>query len=198
MARACGEAVALSWRADREAAASLIADELDEIAVLAEPSAAGAALVGALRQIAGGSRGSHRRALLVDPDPDDFIYSYQFGRAVERRAAERGLRLDRIEIHTGRHLDLAAEIGRPAAAPLADGLEFLVDSERDPFAEVLQRLDARVTIRRNCPAALLRPLRGRFFAARALIWIATARRAARERARRGFDPRRLGGPRIRA
>src|SRR5262249_42742132 len=90
LARACGNAAALPWRTDRAAAARAIADDLGDLAVLAEPTAAGAPLVAAIRKLASGVSGNRRRALVVNVDADDFVYSFQFGRSVERRCVERG------------------------------------------------------------------------------------------------------------
>src|SRR5438132_8808990 len=67
LARACGNAAALPWRADRSRAAHDLALDLDDIRAVAEPTAIGAALLDALRAVAGDPAG--RRALLVNVDP---------------------------------------------------------------------------------------------------------------------------------
>jgi hypothetical protein len=144
LARTCGNAVALPRRADGAAAASAILADLDDLAVLAQPTASGASLVEALHTITGARGSERRRALLVNVDADDFVYSFQFGQSVERRCVERGLRVDRIGIDGTTGRDLAAELGQPVPPPIADGVEFLVTSDNDPvLASALRRLSTR-------------------------------------------------------
>jgi glycosyl transferase family 1 len=144
VARACASAVALPWRGDRAAAAVDLADDLDELAVLAAPTPAGAALVAAIEARVEAAPHPRRRVLLVNIDADDFVYSFQFGRSVERRCRERRLRVDRLVVGPGVGLDLAAELGRPVPAPVADGIEFRVASEQDSSVPVaLRRLSSR-------------------------------------------------------
>src|SRR5262245_31438374 len=58
LARACGNVVALPWRADQEQAAAALVDDLEDIAVLGEPTPAGTQLIAALRAcVRGQSRG---------------------------------------------------------------------------------------------------------------------------------------------
>jgi hypothetical protein len=203
LARACGNTVALPWRPDRAEAARVIVDDLDELAVLADPTSATSGLVSAIRAVTGAVSRARRRALLVNPDADDFVYSFQFGRSVERRCAERGLRLDRIVIHPGRHRDLPAELGGPVPPSVADGIEFFVDNERDPsVAAALRRLGGRhydVLVANVRPRLFYDLVEGGFFAAPVLLWDRHLHGGLREEGvRRGFDARRLGGPRIRA
>jgi len=54
LARASGNAVALPWRTDRAPAAARVIEDLDDLAVLADSTAAGAELVAAIRALAGG------------------------------------------------------------------------------------------------------------------------------------------------
>src|SRR2546428_664760 len=53
LARACGNAAALPWRADRSSAAYDLTLDLDDICAVAEPTASGAALLDVLRAVAG-------------------------------------------------------------------------------------------------------------------------------------------------
>ena len=143
LARACGNAAALPWRADRSRAAHDLALDLDDICAVAEPTASGAALLDVLRAVAG-HRPPGRRALLVNVDADDFVYSFQFGRSVERRCAERGWRVDRLVVETGIGRDLAAELGQEVPSPIADGSEATVRSDADPAAiAAVRRFAAR-------------------------------------------------------
>jgi hypothetical protein len=203
LARACGNAVALRWRADRSEAVRAIADDLDELAVLAEPTAAGAELVAAIRARTDGAARIRRRALLVNVDADDFVYSFQFGRSVERRCVERGLRVDRIAVNPAKCGDIAAELGHALPAPIADGTEFLLDSEQDPsIGAVLDRLAAR---RHEVVVANVRPgvfydlfSRG-FFTVPTLLWDRHLHGGLpEERDRRGYDVSHLRGLRMRA
>lgn len=129
LARACGDAVALPWRPDRASAAAEIARDLDDLTALGEPTAAGLRLAAAVRHAAGTDSQPRRRALLVSDDPNDFVPAFQFARAIEQRCAERGLCVDRIVVKGA--ADLAAELGGPVPAPIADGTEVVVESDRD-------------------------------------------------------------------
>src|SRR6185369_9820098 len=131
LARACGNAAALPWRPDRSHAADDLARDLDDLSAVAEPTAIGRPLLDVLRACAGGQP-TGRRALLVNVDADDFVYSFQFGRSVERRCAERGWRVDRLEIEVGTSRDLATELGGDVPPPIADGSETTVTSDVDP------------------------------------------------------------------
>lgn len=143
-ARACGNVVALPWRADREAAAAAVVGDLEDLVVLADPTPNGEQLLEAIRAGAGGQPRERRRALFVNVDADDFVYSFQFGQSIERRCVERGLCVDRITIDGAAGRDLAGEIGGPIPAPLADGTEFLVIANDDPaLAGALGRLSTR-------------------------------------------------------
>lgn len=144
LARASGNALALPWRADRDAAMAAINGDLDDLSVIAPATATGADLVAAVRTLTAGGSTAPRRALLVNIDADDFVYSDQFGRSVERRCVERGLRLDRVAVNPGWRRDLAGELGGQVPAPIADGTEILVDTEDDPLlATVFRRLSVR-------------------------------------------------------
>jgi len=202
LARACGNTAALPWRADRALAATTIAKDLDELAMLGEPTPPGAELMAAMRAAAAGAT-DRRRALLVNVDADDFVYSFQFGRSVERRCSERGLRLDRISIRTGPGLDLAAELGQPLPAPAADGTEIFVASEQDPLlVAVLRRLSARryeVVVANVRPRLFYDLAASGFLAGRTLVWDRHLHGGLREEGeRRGFDAKSLRGPQIRA
>ena len=201
-ARACANAAALPWRERREAACGAIVDDLEELAVLGAPTAALSELTSVLRATAGNLASERPRALLVNPDADDFVYSFQFGRSVERRCHERGWRLDRISVHPDRRLALAAELGHSIPAPIADGTEFLVDGEDDPsVAAVLQRLSSRryeVVVANVRPRVFHDLLAGGFLAAPALLWDRHLHGGLRaEGDRRGVDVGVLGSPRIR-
>ena len=203
VARTCGNAVALPWRADRAAAARAIADDLDELAVLAEPTAAGARLVSLLHASAGALATERRRALLVNVDADDFVYSFQFGRSVERRCRERGLWVDRIAVDPQRCGDLAAELGGAMPPPVADGTEILLGSEQDPsLADVLHRLSERryeVVVANVRPGVFHDLLAGGFLAAPTLLWDRHLHGGLRaEGERRGIPPGRLGALPLRA
>lgn len=193
LARACGNVAALPWRAERAAAAEAIVGDLDDLAVVAELTPTGAALVDAVRAIAGDAFPARRRALLVNVDHDDFVYSHLFARSVERRCAERDLWVDRIDVdHAGRR-DLEGELGRPLPAPLADGVEILVDSERDPvLAPVLRRLGARrydVIVVNVRPGLFYDLEAAGIFRAPTLLWSRHLQTGlAEERARRGRAP----------
>ncbi|MFI5365354.1 MAG: glycosyltransferase [Candidatus Binatia bacterium] len=127
LARACGNVVALPWRADRGGAAAGVIEDLDNLAILADPTPAGTGLVAAIRALAGTGAAERRRALLVNVDADDFVYSFQFGQSAERRCVERGLCVDRITIDGAAGRDLAGELGPaasvtpPAGSPLRRG-----------------------------------------------------------------------------
>lgn len=145
LALAAGHVVALPWRADRAAAASTVHRAIDDLHLLADLNAAGDDLVAAIRTAAGDApaRGP-RRALFVNVDADDFVYSFQFGRSIESRCVERGLRVDRICIDPTWRRDLAAELGAPIPAPIADGVELLIKAQDDPsLRETLRRLRGR-------------------------------------------------------
>jgi hypothetical protein len=198
LARACGNAVALPWRSDHAAAASAIADDLDDLTVLADPTRAGSGLLAAVRALSGDVPGHRRHALLVNVDADDFVYSFQFGCSVERRCAERGLQVDRIAINPSEGRDLATELGEPVPAPVADGTELLVDSAQDPaLAAALRRLSTRryeVVVANVRPALFHDLLAHGLFAAPTLLWDRHLHGGLRdEGARRGVDPRDLGG-----
>jgi glycosyltransferase involved in cell wall biosynthesis len=131
------------------------------------------------------------RALLVSDDPNDFVYAFQFARSIERRCAERGFSIDRIVIKPAG--DLAAELGRPVPAPIADGTELVVESDRDPALHAaLRRLS---TLRYNLVVANVRPslfydllAAGLLAAGRTLLWDRHLHGGLREEgARRGID-----------
>jgi hypothetical protein len=143
LARASGNLLALPWREDREAIAQSILDDLDEVTVLSDPSATAAELVTAIRAGTAGNEQSRRRALLVNVDAADFVYSFQFARSVERRCVERGLRVDRIATDPSWHRDLSDELGQPVPEPIADGTETFVHSEEDPAAAAALRRRSR-------------------------------------------------------
>jgi hypothetical protein len=144
LARACGNAIALRWRGDAETAKADIARDLDELAVLADPTPAGLELVSALRDLVPTPPPPGERALVVNVDPDDFTYSFQFGQSVERRCVERGWRVDRIAIDPTDGRDLTWELGGPIPPPIADGTETLARSADDPcLAGALRRLASR-------------------------------------------------------
>jgi hypothetical protein len=191
LARACGNAAALPWRADRAHAAAALARDLDDVCAVAEPTATGGGLLDALRTLAGDQSAS-RRALLVNVDADDFVYSFQFGRSVERRCAERGWRVDRLEIETGSGRDLAAELGGNVPPPVADGSEATVRSEADPAAiAAIRRFAAR---RYEAVIANVRPklfydlVENGVLDTRALLWDRHLHDGLKEeQARRGVD-----------
>jgi len=144
LARACGNAVALPWRAERSVAAAAVLEDLDDIAVLADLTPAGEGLVAAIRALAGPASRQPRRALLVNVDADDFVYSFQFGQSIERRCVQRNLRVDRVAIDGTAGRDLAGELGCPVPVGVADGVEFLVASDNDPaLIRAVRRLAAR-------------------------------------------------------
>jgi hypothetical protein len=198
VARAAGNAMALPWRPNRQVAEDAIRNDLDELALLAEPTPAGAEFLTALRVIAGRTDEKRPRVLLINVDNDDFVYAFQFGRSVERRCRERGLRVDRIAISPTTGRDLAAELGEPVPPPVADGTETLVASEADDvlLAAALQRLSRR---RYRAVVANVRPrlfydlLAHGYFAAPTLLWDRHLHGGlAEEGARRGIDARALG------
>jgi len=144
LARACGNVNALPWCADRAAALRVIHQHLDDVGLLGRLSDAGEEVVAAIRAAAGAAPASPARALVVNVDPDDFVYSFQFGRSVERRCVERNLRVDRISVDPCWRRDLAAELGGAIPPPIADGTELLVRGQDDPrLADVLRRLQGR-------------------------------------------------------
>src|SRR3989442_5382100 len=190
LARAGGNAAALPWRADRSRAAHDLALDLDDIYAVAEPTASGAALLDALRAVTGDPAG--RRALLVNVDPDDFVYSFQFGRSVERRCAERGWRVDRLVIETGIDRDLAAELGQAMPSPIADGSEATVRSQVDPAAvAAVRRFAARqyeAVIANVRPKLFYDLVESGLFGTRSLLWDRHLHDGlTEERARRGID-----------
>jgi hypothetical protein len=198
LARASGNVVALPWRADRVAAARAIADDLDELTVLADLTPVGAELAAAIRAGAGRASTSPPRALLVNVDPDDFVYSFQFGRSVERRCVERSLRLDRIMIDPGWRRDLVAELGGSIPTPVADGTETLVKSQDDPaVAAALAHLQARrdeVGIANVRPRLFYDLLASGLLAGSTLLWDRHLHDGlAEERMRRGFGVDHLRG-----
>jgi hypothetical protein len=144
-----------------------------------------------LRAIAGDQPGG-RRALLINVDADDFVYSFQFGRSVERRCAERGWRVDRLAIETGVDRDLAAELGHAVPPPIAGGSETTVRSEVDPAAtDAVRRFATR---RYEAVIANVRPklfydlVENGVLATRALLWDRHLHNGlTQERARRGID-----------
>jgi glycosyltransferase involved in cell wall biosynthesis len=192
LARACGNAVALPWRADRAPAAAAIVDDLDDLAVLADPTPAGAELVAAVRALAGAGPAGALRALFVNVDADDFVYSFHFGQSVERRCVERGWRVDRIAIDPSTGRDLAAELGTPVPAPVADGTEMLVSAPDDPvLTAALRRLATR---RHGAVVANVRPrlfydlIEAGKLTAPTLVWDRHLHDGlSEERARRGDD-----------
>lgn len=145
LARLCGEVVALPWRVDRPAVVASIQRDLADLQVLVEPTLAAEPLLAALRDaVASGASAPSRRALLVNVDADDFVYSFQFGQSVERRCHERRLQVDRILIDNQTNRDLAGEMGDRDLAPAADGTEVVVASEQDPLlSKVLPLLAKR-------------------------------------------------------
>lgn len=144
VARASGNALALPWRPDRDTAMAGVIDDLEDFAVIAAATATGADLIAAIRALAESGSTAPRRALLVNLDADDFVYSYQFGRSVERRCVERGLRLDRVAVNPGWRRDLGGELGGQVPAPIADGTETLVEAEDDAsLAAALRRVSVR-------------------------------------------------------
>ena len=192
VARACGNAIALRWRLDPETARTNIARDLDAVAVLADPTPAGLELMAALRELVPAAPPPGERALVVNVDADDFIYSFQFGQSVERRCCERGWRVDRIAIDPMAGRDLASELGTPIPAPVADGTEMLVRSADDPLlAGALRRLSSR---RYSAVVANVRPrlfydlLATGLLRAPTLIWDRHLHDGIdQERARRGVD-----------
>ena len=195
LARASGGAVALPWRADRAPAASAVVEDLDDLAVVAEATPAGVELVAAIRALAGGVAEQRPRALLVNVDADDFVYSFQFGQSVERRCRERGLRVDRIAFDSSVGRDLAAELGTPVPAPLADGTETLVVGEGDPtLTAALHRLATRryeVVVANVRPRLFYDLVDAGLLTSPTLMWDRHLHDGLREeRARRGADTER--------
>jgi hypothetical protein len=195
LARACGDAAALPWRADRSRAANELARDVDDLCVVAEPTETGAPLLDVLRGFTG-DQPPARRALLVNVDADDFVYSFQFGRSVERRCAERGWRLDRLAIEIGLNRDLASELGHEVPLPIADGSETTVSSDADPAAIAAIRRFA--TRRYEAVVANVRPklfydlVENELLATRALLWDRHLHDGLpEEQARRGVDPGRI-------
>lgn len=195
LARACGNAVALPWRTDRARAALELALDLDDISAVAEPTATGAALLDALRAAAG-DQPAVPRALFVNVDADDFVYSFQFGRSVERRCVERGWRVDRMEIDVSVGRDLVSEIGQAVPPPIADGSETTVRSETDPAAlDAVRRFAGR---RYEAVIANVRPklfydlVENGVLATRTTLWDRHLHDGLKgELARRGIDPERV-------
>ena len=192
LARAGGNAAALPWRTDHAAAATGIIADLDDLVVLADLTPAGAEVAAAVRALAGGVAAERRRALLVNVDADDFVYSFQFGRSVERRCVERGQCVDRITIATGEKRDLTAELGQPPPPPVADGIEITVDSENDPsLVAVLPRLCSRhyeVVVTNVRPRLFYDLLAAGLLATPTLVWDRHLHDGlGEERARRGPD-----------
>ena len=201
LARVCGNAVALPWRRDRAQAEKAILDDLENIAAIADPTPNGASLVAAVRALVGNEPVDRRRALLINIDADDFVYSFQFGRSIERRCVERNLRVDRISIAGGRHRDLAGEIGGPIPAPIVDGTETFVDSDDDPLL-----LAALARLRRRRYELIVANVRPRLFfdlatsgmfAVPTLLWDRHLHNGFREeRTRRGPEASRIRGESI--
>lgn len=198
LARACGNAVALPLRADRSVTAKAIAEDLVELRLVADPTPRGAELMEALDTIAGGTSATSRRALLVNVDADDFVYSFQFGRSVERRCVERDLRVDRLSLNFARGRDLAAELGQTVPSPVAGGTETLADSVQDEatLMPALRRLSAQryeVVVANVRPGMFYELLRAGFFASPTLLWDRHLHGGLREEGdRRGVDPATLG------
>src|SRR5262249_26209627 len=145
-----------------------------------------------IRKLAGGTSGNRRRALLVNVDADDFVYSFQFGRSVERRCVERGLYVDRVAIDPAWRRDLVAELGGPIPAAVADGTEFLVQWEDDPsLAAALRQLATRryeVVVANVRPKLFYDLVATGLLAARTLVWDRHLHDGlAEERARRGVE-----------
>jgi hypothetical protein len=198
LARVCGNAIALPWRGNRSASLTAIAEDLDELRAMADPTPLGAELIAALSALAGDEPAQRRRALLVNVDADDFVYAFQFGRSVERRCVERGLRVDRIAINFSRGRDLAAELGPPIPPPIAEGIEVLMDSDEDETTAslALRRFASR---RYDVVVANVRPrlfhdlLAAGFFASPSLLWDRHLHGGLRaEGDRRQVDPAALG------
>jgi hypothetical protein len=195
LARACGNAAALPWRADRLRAAEDLARDLDDLYAVAEPTASGAPLLDVVRAFTG-DRPAGPRALLVNVDADDFVYSFQFGRSVERRCTERGWRVDRLTIELGTGHDLAGELGGDVPTPIADGSETTVRSEDDPATiAAIRRFAAR---RYEAVIANVRPrlfydlVENGVLATRALLWDRHLHDGLKEeQARRGVDAGRV-------
>ncbi|MFI5365357.1 MAG: glycosyltransferase [Candidatus Binatia bacterium] len=144
LARLCGNIVALPWRTEQSTSTRQIVDDRNDLAVIADPTPAGTELLSALHPQVGDVSSVTPRALLVNVDPHDFIYSFQFGQSVERRCVERGWRVDRIATDPSPARDLAAELGQPTPPPVADGTELIVGSQEDPLvSEALRRLAKR-------------------------------------------------------
>ena len=201
LAWACGNAAALPWRADRSRAAHDLALDLDDICAVAEPTASGTALLDVLRALAG-DQPARRRALLVNVDASDFVYSFQFGRSVERRCAERGWRVDRLVIETGIDRDLAAELGHAIPPPIADGSEATVSSEADPAGiAAIRRFAARqyeAVIANVRPKLFYDLVESGVLATRSLLWDRHLHDGlVEERARRGIAAARLSALPIR-
>ena len=201
LAWACGNAAALPWRADRSRAAHDLALDIDDICAVAEPTASGTALLDVLRAVAG-DQPARRRALLVNVDASDFVYSFQFGRSVERRCAERGWRVDRLVIETGIDRDLAAELGHAIPSPIADGSEATVSSEADPAAiAAIRRFAARqyeAVIANVRPKLFYDLVESGVLATRSLLWDRHLHDGlVEERGRRGIAAARLSALPIR-
>jgi hypothetical protein len=195
LARACGNAAALPWRADRSRAVDDLARDLDDLCAVAEPTASGAPLVDVLRAFTG-DQPAGRRALLLNVDADDFVYSFQFGRSVERRCAERGWRVDRLAIEIGIGHDLAAELGHEVPPPIADGSETTVRSEADPATiAAIRRFAARqyeAVIANVRPKLFYDLVENGVLATRALLWDRHLHDGLKkEQARRGIDAGRI-------
>ena len=195
LARACGNAAALPWRTDRSRATDELARDLDDVCAVAEPTASGAPLLDVLRALAP-EPPAGRRALLVNVDADDFVYSFQFGRSIERRCVERGWRVDRLVIETGVGRDLASELGYEVPPPIADGSETTVRSDGDPAATAaIRRFAAR---RYEAVIANVRPklfydlVEHGVLGTRAVLWDRHLHDGLpEEQARRGIDASRI-------
>ncbi len=133
LARLCGDVVALPWRENRTEAVQTIQRDLADLETIAIPTTEAEALLAAIHDsiAAAAPLATSPRALLVNVDADDFVYSFQFGQAIERRCNERGMRVDRIFIDYQTQRDLAGEMGAWDLAPLADGIEVVIASEQD-------------------------------------------------------------------
>ena len=130
------------------------------------------------------------RALLVSDDPNDFIYAFHFARSIERRCAERGLCVDRIVTKAAG--DLAAELGQPVPAPIADGTDLVVTSDRNPaLGAALCRLSTHryaVVVANVRPPLFYDLLEAGLLAAPILLWDRHLHGGLREEgARRGID-----------
>ncbi len=173
LAAACGEVNALPWRTDRAAATITVLQNLDDVPLIGDLTAAGSELMTALRATPGASQVSQRRALLVNVD-NDFVYGFHFGRSIERRCVERNLRVDRIGMDPNWRRDLSAELGEEIPAPIADGTEMLMKTQDDSsLNEALERLRERryeVVVANVRPRLFYDMVTAGLFRAPTLLW----------------------------